>query len=124
MPIYRCGSDGGFVFGTNAVLTGEGVLEFSGGTGHELPKETNQVVAPLVKVSGHGVVTFAGEQLAFGRGLTVMVSMIPLFLGKTGYRMDGLDSSPVSKENRVARNTHPFVFWGRIYLCTHVRATD
>eukprot|EP00752_Nemacystus_decipiens_P010621 g9459.t1 len=68
-------SDGGFVFGSNAVLTGEGVLEFSGGTGHELPTNTNEVVFPLVKVSGHGVVTVAGGgggDISFGRGLTVV----------------------------------------------------
>ena len=59
-------------------MAGAGVLEFSGGTRHELPKETTEVVSPLVKVSGHGVVTVAGGHASFGRGVTVVVSMLPL----------------------------------------------
>lgn len=55
-------------------MAGEGVLEFSAGTGHELPKG-GQEVSPLVKVSGHGVVTFAGTYLLLGRGVTVTVSL-------------------------------------------------
>ncbi|CAM9742517.1 unnamed protein product, partial [Scytosiphon promiscuus] len=59
-------SDGGYVFGTTANVTGLGVLEFSGGTGHELPKH----VSALVKVTGQGAVTFAGGSLSLG-GVTV-----------------------------------------------------
>lgn len=84
VPIYRCESNGGFVFGANAVLTGEGVLEFSGGTGHEVLKDTNETVPPLVKVSGRAVVTFAGVNLSFGRGLTVVVSTPLSWEGWTG----------------------------------------
>ncbi|CAM9983877.1 unnamed protein product, partial [Ectocarpus fasciculatus] len=63
-------SDGGFVLGASSSVTGEGVLEFSAGTRHELPKG-GQEVSPLVKVSGHGVVTFPGTYLLLGRGVTV-----------------------------------------------------
>lgn len=52
-----------------ANLSGTGVLEFSGGSGHEL----SETISPLVKVSGYAVVTFAGMELALGRGLTVEV---------------------------------------------------
>ncbi len=64
-------SDGGYVFDENASLTGEGVLEFTAGTGHELRPDQ---VPPLVTVSGRAVVTFAGDSFSLGRGLTVAVS--------------------------------------------------
>lgn len=53
-------------------MTGVGVLEFSGGVGHELPTD----VSALVKVSGRGVVTFAGDSLSIGRGITVQVRIM------------------------------------------------
>lgn len=53
-------------------MTGVGVLEFSGGAGHELPKD----VSAMVKVTGRGMVTFAGVSLSLGRGVTVEVSML------------------------------------------------
>ncbi|CAN0521149.1 unnamed protein product, partial [Ectocarpus sp. 12 AP-2014] len=75
-------SGGGFVFGGSSSVTGEGVLEFSAGTGHELPKE-GQEVSPLVKVSGHGVVTFAGTYLLLGRGVTVADKGVLVFSSAT-----------------------------------------
>lgn len=53
-----------------ANVSGNGVLEFSSGKGHELSAS----VSPLVKVSGDGVVNFGGKQLSLGLGLTVTVS--------------------------------------------------
>ena len=65
------GSKGNFVLGTRANASGEGVLEFSGGTGHEL---LPGAVYPLVRVSGHGTATFVGTNLTLGRGVAVTVS--------------------------------------------------
>ena len=62
-------SKGSFVLGASANVTGRGTLEFCGGTGHELPDE----VQPLVRVSGHGTVIFAGTNLTLERGVTVTV---------------------------------------------------
>ncbi|CBJ49166.1 hypothetical protein Esi_0207_0025 [Ectocarpus siliculosus] len=75
-------SAGGFVFGGSSSVAGEGVLEFSAGTGHELPKG-GQEVSPLVKVSGHGVVTFAGTYLLLGRGVTVADKGVLVFSSVT-----------------------------------------
>lgn len=66
-------SKGSFVLGTSANVSGQGVLEFSGGGGHKLLPEE---VDPLLKVSGHGTATFAGGNLTLGRGVMVTVSVL------------------------------------------------
>lgn len=89
-------------------MTGEGVLEFSAGTMHELPKG-GQEVSPLVKVSGHGMVTFAGTYLLLGRGVTVAVSLGPWCSSSTRF-LDSLGKrNPAWCLHTYVRNTHCFL---------------
>lgn len=71
-PFTIFGSDGDMVLDAAANVSGRGILEFTGGTGHEL----TVLVDPLVKISGNAVVTFNRSELSLGRGLTILVSML------------------------------------------------